>query len=108
DHIRWQILRLPRRPHPPPDPADGKAADGILLRHRSEAGGRVARQDAGHAGGQQDRRDILSLPVAGLWPRRQIRRGLSLYRGADADDPLKRAASGGGLWSAPRKLSLFP
>ena len=41
-HLGRQILRLPRRPHPSPGPADGKAADGILLRHRSEAGGAVA------------------------------------------------------------------
>ncbi len=43
------------------DPAAGKAADGILLRHRSEAGGREPGEDAGHAGGQQDRRDVLPL-----------------------------------------------
>ena len=35
--IGRKVLCLPRRPHPPPDPADGKSADGILLRHRPGA-----------------------------------------------------------------------
>ena len=53
--------------------ADGKAADGILLRHRPQAGSEIAGEDAGHAGGQQDRGDVLSLPVAGPRPRGQDR-----------------------------------
>ena len=84
--------------HPPPDPADGTSADGIFLRHRSEAGGGIARENAGHAGGRQDPRDVLSLPLAGLWPCREDRRGFSLSARADADVALrdKRAGVGDG------------
>jgi glyoxylase-like metal-dependent hydrolase (beta-lactamase superfamily II) len=85
-----KILRLPRRSHPPPDPLDGTSADGILLRHRSEAGRGKPGEDAGHAGSQQDPRDVVSLPVAGLWPCGEDRRGFSLYPRADADVALSR------------------
>ena len=100
-----QILRLPRRPHPPRDVAAGKAADAILLRHRSEAGGGDAREDAGHAGGQQDPRDVLSLRLAGLWPRRQGRRGFSLLPRADEHAALKDARPGTACGPSPARQS---
>ena len=71
--------------------AAGEAADGILLRHRSEAGGGDAGEAAGHARGQQDPGHVLSLRLAGLWPCRQGRRRLPLLSRADADDPLSAA-----------------
>jgi len=43
-----KVIRLPRRSHASRDLAAGEAADGILLRHRSEAGGEYAREVAGH------------------------------------------------------------
>ena len=96
-----QILRLPRRSHPSPDPADGKAADGILLRHRSETGRRVARENAGHAGGQQDRGHVVPLSVAGAWPCGEDRRGVSLYPAADANDALSAGENGAARRAAP-------
>ena len=49
----------------------------------------VARKNAGHAGGQQDPGDVVSLPVAGLWPCREDRRGIPLSPRADADVALR-------------------
>jgi glyoxylase-like metal-dependent hydrolase (beta-lactamase superfamily II) len=69
-----QILLLPRRSLPPRRAAAREAADGILLRQRSEAGGLLAREDAGHARRPKDPGDVLSLRLAGLRPCRQERR----------------------------------
>ena len=64
------------------------------------------RKDAGHAGGQQDPRDVVSLPVAGLWPCREDRRGISLYPRADADVALRGIASRG--WAIGRPPMRLP
>ena len=73
----------------------GKTADGILLRHRPEAIGGNPGETAGHAGGQQDPRDVLPLRLARLWARRQGRRWLPVLSRVDADAALRHARFGG-------------
>ncbi len=82
--IGRQIVLLHRRPHPSSGSVDGKAADAIRLRYRSDAGGGQPREDAGHAGGEQDSDPRLSLRLARHRPCRQDRRRLPLRSGGHA------------------------
>ncbi len=62
----------------------------------------IARQTADDAGGQQDSRDVLSLRVAGLRPRRQGRRRLPLLSRTDADDAVGLSDKARAVASAAR------
>ena len=92
-----KVLRLPRRPLAPLGAVARKAADGILLRHRPEAGGGFAGEVAGDAGGQQDPRDVLSLRLAGIWTCREGRGWVQVLSRADADAALRGAWPGAGV-----------
>ena len=100
--VEGQILRLPRRPHPPPDIVAGKAADAILLRQRSEAGGGHAGETARHDRGQQDPGHVLSLRLARLRPHRQDQRRLPLLSVGDGDEPLRTSRDGGQIKNEER------
>ncbi len=91
--IEWPIVLLRRRRLPPFCIADRKSAHGISLRHRLQIGGQNAREDVGHARGQQNPNTRISFRMARLRPCDQVRRRLPLYSGANANGFVTAPAS---------------